>query len=207
MISFVLGQKVGMTRIFDEDGRDIPVTVVLVRPNVVTQIKTVEKDGYAAVQIGAGSKKSQTKPMRGHLAAAGRDNLAFIRETIIDAETEDVPTPGDALSCSVFTAGDKVKVTGTSKGKGFSGVIKRHGFSRGPETHGSDHHRAPGSIGSMFPQHVMKGRKLPGHMGNVQVTVKNAEVVAVDADTETVLIKGALPGPRGSMLEIRKVSA
>jgi len=203
MTAFLIGTKVGMTRVFDEDGRDIPVTVVRATENTVTQVKNAASDGYHAIQVGTGFTRNITKPMQGHLKASGKTNLQTLRETRIQ-EGEDVPATGDVLSLHTFTPGDSVNVTGTSKGKGFAGVIKRHHFHRGPTTHGSDHHRAPGSIGSMFPQHVWKGKKMPGHLGHAQVTVKNSQVVGIDDKTETLLLKGALPGPKGSVLEIRK---
>jgi large subunit ribosomal protein L3 len=195
----LLGIKLGMTRIFNEDGRAIPVTAIQAGPCVVSQVKTAEKDSYDAVQIGFGTKKHPNKPLVGH-----SKNLPSAPQYLREFRTteEDTYEIGQTIDCSAFTAGDLIKLTGTSKGKGFSGVIKRHNFSRGPETHGSDHHRAPGSIGSMFPQHVLKGQKMPGRMGHDQVTVRKVKVVDTDVANNLLFVKGPVPGVPGALVEI-----
>ena len=200
----ILGKKLGMTQIFTEDGVVIPVTVVEAGPNVVTQIKTVEKDGYTAVQIGFedAKEKSLNKPQKGHLAAANVLKK-HLKEFRVDA-TEEF-TVGQEIKADLFTVGEKIDVSGTSKGKGFQGPIKRHGQSRGPESHGSRYHRRPGSMGACsFPGRVFKNKKLAGHMGSVKVTVQNLEVVKVDADKNLILVKGAIPGPKGSVVTIKE---
>lgn len=193
-----------MTQIFTEEGIVIPVTVVEAGPNVVTQIKTVEKDGYTAVQVGFGDakEKSLNKPQKGHLAAANVLKK-HLKEFRVDAVEEF--TVGQEIKADLFAAGEKIDVTGTSKGKGFQGPIKRHGQSRGPESHGSRYHRRPGSMGACsFPGRVFKNKKLAGHMGSVKVTVQNLEVVKVDADKNLILVKGAIPGPKGSVVTIKE---
>jgi len=200
----ILGKKLGMTQIFAEDGIVIPVTVVEAGPIVVTQIKTVEKDGYNAVQIGFGEakEKSLNKPQKGHLAAANvlKKHLKEFRVDSVEGYTV-----GQEIKADLFTAGEKIDVSGTSKGKGFQGPIKRHGQSRGPESHGSRYHRRPGSMGACsFPGRVFKNKKLAGHMGSVKVTVQNLEVVKVDADKNLILVKGAIPGPKGSVVTIKE---
>jgi len=207
MIKAILGEKLGMSQIFDKDGKPIPVTVVKAGPCYVTDIKTLKDDGYEAVQLGFGQAKRLKKPEEGRLKKAKiKEKLKYFREfKIEDIEALKTLKLGEKIDVSVFQAGDKVMVSGISKGKGFAGVIKRHGFSRGPETHGSDHHRQPGSIGSMFPQRVIKGRKMPGHMGVERVTVKGLKVVKVLPETNTLLIKGAIPGPKKGLIEIRAI--
>ena len=200
----ILGKKLGMTQIFTEEGIVVPVTVVEAGPNVVTQVKTVEKDGYNAVQVGFGDakEKSLNKPQKGHLAAANTLKK-HLKEFRVDAVEEF--TVGQEIKADLFAAGEKIDVTGTSKGKGFQGPIKRHGQSRGPESHGSRYHRRPGSMGACsFPGRVFKNKKLAGHMGSVKVTVQNLEVVRVDADKNLILVKGAIPGPKGSMVTIKE---
>ena len=181
-----------MTQIFTEHGAVVPVTVVEAGPNVVTQVKTVEKDGYNAIQVGFedAKEKSLNKPQKGHLAAANVLKK-HLKEFRVDAVEEF--TVGQEIKADLFAAGEKIDVTGTSKGKGFQGPIKRHGQSRGPESHGSRYHRRPGS-----------NKKLAGHMGSVKVTVQNLEVVRVDADKNLILVKGAIPGPKGSMVTIKE---
>ena len=194
----ILGKKLGMTQIFTEEGIVVPVTVVEAGPNVVTQVKTVEKDGYNAIQVGFedAKEKSLNKPQKGHLAAANVLKK-HLKEFRVDAVEE--------IKADLFAAGEKIDVTGTSKGKGFQGPIKRHGQSRGPESHGSRYHRRPGSMGACsFPGRVFKNKKLAGHMGSVKVTVQNLEVVRVDADKNLILVKGAIPGPKGSMVTIKE---
>ena len=199
----ILGKKLGMTQIFTEEGIVVPVTVVEAGPNVVTQVKTVEKDGYNAIQVGFedAKEKSLNKPQKGHLAAANVLKK-HLKEFRVDAVEEF--TVGQEIKADLFAAGEKIDVTGTSKGKGFQGPIKRHGQSRGPESHGSRYHRRPGSMGACsFPGRVFKNKKLAGHMGSVKVTVQNLEVVRVDADKNLILVKGAIPGPKGSMVTIK----
>ena len=200
----ILGKKLGMTQIFTEAGIVVPVTVVETTPNVVTQIKTVEKDGYSAIQVGFedAKEKSLNKPQKGHLAAANVLKK-HLKEFRVDSVEEF--TVGQEIKADLFAAGEKIDVTGTSKGKGFQGPIKRHGQSRGPESHGSRYHRRPGSMGACsFPGRVFKNKKLAGHMGSVKVTVQNLEVVRVDADKNLILVKGAIPGPKGSVVTIKE---
>lgn len=200
----ILGKKLGMTQIFTEEGIVIPVTVVEAGPNVVTQVKTVEKDGYNAIQVGFedAKEKSLNKPQKGHLAAANVLKK-HLKEFRVDAVEEF--TVGQEIKADLFAAGEKIDVSGTSKGKGFQGPIKRHGQSRGPESHGSRYHRRPGSMGACsFPGRVFKNKKLAGHMGSVKVTVQNLEVVKVDVDKNLILVKGAIPGPKGSMVTIKE---
>ena len=200
----ILGKKLGMTQIFTEEGIVVPLTVVEAGPNVVTQVKTVEKDGYNAIQVGFedAKEKSLNKPQKGHLAAANVLKK-HLKEFRVDAVEEF--TVGQEIKADLFAAGEKIDVTGTSKGKGFQGPIKRHGQSRGPESHGSRYHRRPGSMGACsFPGRVFKNKKLAGHMGSVKVTVQNLEVVRVDADKNLILVKGAIPGPKGSMVTIKE---
>ena len=200
----ILGKKLGMTQIFTEEGIVVPVTVVEAGPNVVTQVKTVEKDGYNAIQVGFedAKEKSLNKPQKGHLAAANVLKK-HLKEFRVDAVEEF--TVGQEIKADLFAAGEKIDVTGTSKGKGFQGPIKRHGQPRGPESHGSRCHRRPGSMGACsLPGRVFKNKKLAGHMGSVKVTVQNLEVVKVDADKNLILVKGAIPGPKGSMVTIKE---
>ena len=200
----ILGKKLGMTQIFTEEGILVPVTVVEAGPNVVTQVKTVEKDGYNAIQVGFedAKEKSLNKPQKGHLAAANVLKK-HLKEFRVDAVEEF--TVGQEIKADLFAAGEKIDVTGTSKGKGFQDPINRHGQSRGPESHGSRYHRRPGSMGACsFPGRVFKNKKLAGHMGSVKVTVQNLEVVRVDADKNLILVKGAIPGPKGSMVTIKE---
>lgn len=199
----ILGKKVGMTQVFTKSGKLIPVTVIEVEPNVVTQIKTVEKDGYNAVQLGAVSvkEKSSNKAKMGHTAKANTTPKRFLRE-IRGVNVEDY-TLGQVIDASVFKEGEVVDVTGTSKGKGYQGVIKRWNQSRGPMGHGSQYHRGVGSMGTLLPMHVLKGKKLPGHMGNEKTTIQNLEVVSVDLENNVILIKGNVPGPKKSLVMIR----
>ena len=201
----ILTTKVGMTQIFNEDGVLTPVTVLQAGPCVVTQVKTVENDGYAAVQVGFGDirEKLVNKPMKGHFAKAGVAPKRFVREfRLEDAESYAV---GQEIKADVFAAGDKVDATAKSKGKGFQGAIKRHGQSRGPMAHGSKYHRHAGSNGSATtPGRVFKGKKMPGHMGAVRTTVQNLEVVRVDAEQNLILVKGAVPGPKKSLVMIKE---
>ncbi|GAA0093353.1 MULTISPECIES: 50S ribosomal protein L3 [Clostridia] len=200
----ILGKKLGMTQIFTEAGNVVPVTVVEAGPVVVTQIKTTEKEGYNAVQVGFvdAKEKSLNKPQKGHLAAANVLKK-HLKEFRMDSVEEF--TVGQEMKADIFAAGEMIDVTGTSKGKGFQGPIKRHGQSRGPESHGSRYHRRPGSMGACsFPGRVFKNKKLAGHMGSVTVTVQNLEVVRVDADKNLILVKGAIPGAKGSVVTIKE---
>ena len=200
----ILGKKLGMTQIFTAEGIVVPVTVVEATPNVVTQIKTVEKDGYSAIQVGFedAKEKSLNKPQKGHLAAANVLKK-HLKEFRVDSVEEF--TVGQEIKADLFAAGEIIDVTGISKGKGFEGPIKRHGQSRGPESHGSRYHRRPGSMGACsFPGRVFKNKKLAGHMGSVKVTVQNLEVVRVDADKNLILVKGAIPGAKGSVVTLKE---
>lgn len=199
----ILGRKVGMTQVFTTDGKLIPVTVVEVEPNVVTQIKTAEKDGYNAIQLGAFNKKEKAsnKPEMGHVKKAKTEPKRFLKE-IRGVDTTSY-TLGQVLDASVFEVGETVDVTGTSKGKGFQGVIKRHNQHRGPMSHGSHYHRGPGSMGTMLPKRVLKGKKLPGHMGHEQVTIQNLQIIDVDLENNCILVKGNVPGPKKSLVLIR----
>ena len=200
----ILGRKIGMTQVFTKSGKLIPVTVVSVEPNVVTQIKTVETDGYDAIQLGFDTKREKlaTKASIGHTTKANTTPKRFFRE-IRGVEVSNY-TLGQEVKVDIFEAGEVVDVTGTSKGKGFQGVIKRHGQHRGPMGHGSMYHRRPGSMGSTStPGRVFKGKKLPGHMGRVTVTIQNLQVVAVDLDKNALLVKGSVPGNKGSILKIK----
>lgn len=202
MIHGLLGKKLGMTQIFDDSGRVVPVTVLRVGPCVVTQLKTRERDGYEAVQLGFDESKRLTKPERGQRRAAGSSSR-YLRE--MKADDISGYSVGQVLDCTMFSPGDRVDVTGISKGKGFQGVVKRHGFAGGPKTHGqSDRHRAPGSIGSSaFPGRVFKNLRMAGHMGNERVTVQNLEVVRVDPEKHVVLVRGAVPGANEGLLMVR----
>jgi len=198
----LLGKKLGMTQFFSEDGTVVRCTVIEAGPCVVTQKKTVENDGYAATQIAFGDVKAQrlNKPLLGHLKKAGVDP----KRHLVEVRGEDELEVGEAVSVEVFSAGDRVKVTGISKGKGFQGVVKRHGFSGGPGYHGSHFHRAPGSIGaSADPSRVFPGSRLPGQMGNTRVTQTGLTVVATDVDNNLVLVKGGVPGSKGSLVVIK----
>ena len=200
----ILWKKIGMTQIFTEQGEVIPVTVVEAGPVVVTQVKTTENDGYTAIQVGFqdAKEKSLNKPQKGHLAAANTLKK-HLKEFRVDSVEE--YTVGQEIKADLFAAGELIDVTGISKGKGFQGPIKRHGQSRGPETHGSRYHRRPGSMGACsYPGRVFKNKKLAGHMGSVKVTVQTLEVVRVDADKNFILVKGAIPGAKGSVVTIKE---
>ena len=199
----ILGRKLGMTQVFAKNGKLITVTVVEVEPNVVTQIKTVETDGYEAIQLGFDTKREKlsNKAEKGHLAKANTAPKRFLKEIRgVDVSKYQL---GQELDCQVFEEGEMVDVSGISKGKGFQGVIKRYNQSRGPMGHGSQYHRGVGSLGTMRPMRVFKGKKLPGHMGHVSVTMQNLEVVAVMKDENVILIKGNVPGPKKSLVIIK----
>ena len=198
----ILGRKVGMTEVFTKDGKLIPVTVVSVEPNVITQVKTKETDGYDAIQLATVDKKEKhaTKAAIGHAKKANATPKRFLKEI---RNVEGTYNLGDTLDASVFEAGEYVDVTGTSKGKGFTGVIKRHNQSRGPETHGSRYHRRPGSMGTMRPMRVMKGKKLAGHMGVETRTIQNLEIIEVNANENYILVSGSIPGAKNSLVFIK----
>ena len=200
----LIGKKIGMTQIFDEKGRVVPVTAIEVGPCTVTQVKNVDQDGYTAVQLGFQDVKESklTKPELGKFTKAKLQPKKYLREFRLDS-VEGIKV-GDELKADVFQAGDKVDIQGTSKGKGFQGVIKRHGQSRGPMGHGSMYHRRPGSMGpTSTPGRVFKGKNLPGHMGVETVTIQNLEVVKVDLDKNVILVKGSVPGAKKSILKIK----
>ena len=198
----LLGKKIGMTSVFSADGKNVPCTVIEAGPCVVTQVKTVEKDGYKAVQLGFQDKKEKhtTKPLMGHFKRAGVTPKRHLAEF---KEFENELNLGDAVTVEMFEGVEFVDVVGTSKGKGFQGVIKRHNQSRGPMTHGSQYHRGVGSMGTLLPMRVLPGKKLPGHMGHEQVTIQNLEVISVDLENNVILIKGSVPGPKNSLVLVR----
>ena len=199
----ILGRKIGMTQVFTKSGKLIPVTVVSVEPNVVTQIKTKENDGYEAIQLGFDTKREKlaTKASIGHTNKANTTPKRFFKE-IRGVDVSEYSL-GQEVKVDIFTEGEMVDVTGTTKGKGFQGVIKRHGQSRGPMGHGSHYHRRPGSMGTMRPMRVFKGKALPGHMGIDTVTIQNLEIVAVDVENNVILIKGNVPGANKSLVIIK----
>jgi len=204
MCDTVLGRKLGMTQVWSEDDRLLPVTVLQVGPCVVTQIKTAEKEGYNAIQLGFGDIKAKrvNQPMKGHFDKAGVEPSRVLREVHVD--NVDAYELGQEITVEQFNEVKKVDVSGVSKGKGFAGVIKRHNFHGGPGGHGSHFHRAPGSIGQCAtPSRVYKGKKLPGHMGSEKVTVKNLEVLKVDPDQNLLIVKGAVPGGKGALVSVR----
>ena len=199
----ILGRKVGMTQIFDKDGKVIPVTVIEAGPCQVIQIKNVDIDGYMAVQLGFGevNEKKVIKPKKGHFTKVNIKPTKYLREFKLEEITYNV---GDEIKADIFAEGEIVDITGTTKGKGFQGVIKRHGQSCGPMGHGSMYHRRPGSMGSTStPGRVFKGKKLPGRMGSNTVTIQNLEVIKIDLDKNVLLVKGSVPGNKGSILKIR----
>jgi large subunit ribosomal protein L3 len=201
----LLGRKVGMTQVFDEGGRAVPVTVIEAGPCVVVSIRTPERDGYSALQLGHEEVRGErlNRPLRGHFASVKVKPQRFLREIRVPAEELGGFTVGQEIKVDVFSAGDYVDVRGTSKGKGFAGGIKRHGFHRGPMKHGSKYHRRPGSLGAKGPARVFKGRKLPGRLGGETVSVQHLRVVKVDPDRNLLLLRGAVPGPRSGLLLIR----
>ncbi|MDI6603396.1 MAG: 50S ribosomal protein L3 [Patescibacteria group bacterium] len=202
-MKFILGLKLGMSQIFDEKGNVVPVTLIEAGPCIVTQIKTKEKDGYFAVQIGFGEAKKVTKAIAGHLKNLGK--LLFLREFRTEAPKIDDKElkKGDKIDVSVFNEGDLVKVSGLSKGKGFAGVVKRWHFKGRPASHGTKHElRTPGSVGASQPERVIKGKKMPGRMGFERVTVKNLKIVKIDKENNLIAVKGAVPGAKGTLLEI-----
>lgn len=201
----ILSTKIGMTQIFSEDGALIPVTVLQAGPCVVTQVKTMENDGYEAVQVGFVDKREKlvNKPMQGQFKKAGVSYKRYLKEFKFENTSE--YNLADEIKADIFTAGDVIDASAKSKGKGFQGAIKRHGQHRGPMTHGSKFHRHAGSNGAASdPSKVFKGKKMPGQMGNKQITIQNLEVVRVDADKNLILVKGAVPGPRKGLVTIRE---
>ena len=198
----ILGRKAGMTQVFTKEGKLIPVTVVEVEPNVVMQVKTVEKDGYSAIQLGVFDKKEKnsSKPSIGHAKKANTTPKRFLKEI---RDVEGSYNLGDTLSANIFEVGEVVDVTGTSKGKGFEGTIKRHNQSRGPMTHGSRYHRGPGSLGTMLPKRVLKGKNLPGHMGHETITIQNLEIIEANASENYILVSGNIPGAKNSLVLIK----
>ena len=201
----ILATKVGMTQIFNEDGVLTPVTVLLAGPCVVTQVKTAENDGYNAVQVGFVDKRAKlvSKPLKGHFDKAGVSYKRYVREFKFENASE--YSVKDEIKADIFATGDKIDVTAISKGKGFQGAIKRHGHSRGPMAHGSKFHRHAGSNGSCSdPSKVFKGKKMPGQMGNKRVTIQNLEIVKIDAENNLILVKGAVPGPKKSLVTIKE---
>ena len=204
MINAIYGKKLGMTQVFSDDDRVVPVTVIQAEPNKVCQVKTKDTDGYEAVQLGFGYIKPRrvNKPMAGHFAKQGTDPVRYLREVRVEAAGE--YSIGDEVTVANFAEAKKVDVTGTSKGKGFAGVMKRYNFRGGPGGHGAHFHRAPGSVGQCAtPSRVFKGLKLPGHMGCDTVTVKNLEVVRVDEEQNLILVKGAVPGGKNGVVRVR----
>jgi large subunit ribosomal protein L3 len=198
----LIGTKLGMTQLFDESGNVARVTLLQAGPCVVTQIKTTDKDGYQAVQLGFGKAKNPAKPQEGHTKAAGTAPRVM-REVRLTGDAATELKTGDQLDVSAFEPGDLVQVTGISKGKGFAGTIKRHNFARGPKTHGSHNYRAHGSIGSGYPEHVFKGLRMAGHMGHEKVTVKSLKIVAVDTEHGVLAISGAVPGPKRGVIIVK----
>jgi large subunit ribosomal protein L3 len=200
----ILGTKLGMTQVFDEDNRVVPVTVVQAEPNTVTQIKTVDSDGYTAVQLAYGARKRTTKPMAGHLAKAGVDTARVLAEIRL-ADGDELPELGSTVTVETFAKGDVIDVTGTSKGKGYAGVMKRHNFRGMGDGHGvKKKNRHPGSVGNAStPGRTFKGQRMAGRMGGERVTVQNLEVVDIDTEHQLILVKGALPGPDGQVVLLR----
>lgn len=197
----IIAQKIAMSEIFDDEGNVVPVTVLHAPEMTVTQVKTIDRDGYEAIQFGSGEKKEKhiSHPLKGHLAASGARS-AFLKEFPLEGEYK----VGDKVNVSVFAEGDEVQISGKAKGRGFQGVVKRHGFGGGPRTHGQKHsEREPGSIGSVWPQRVLKGKRMAGRMGNNRVTVSNITVVKIEPEKELLFVKGAVPGARGGIVEVR----
>ena len=202
MTKAILGRKIGMTQLFSDNGELVPVTVIQAEPNIVLQIRTIENDGYEAIQLGFSEAKGKhvTKPKKGHAEKANTTTKRYIRE-FRDAKLDEYEV-GQEVSVDVFKSGDKIDVSGRSKGKGFQGAIKRHNFHRGPMSHGSHFHRAPGSLGAVDPMRVFKGKKMPGHMGSENVTIQNLEVVSVDTERNLILVKGNVPGAKKSFVNV-----
>jgi large subunit ribosomal protein L3 len=205
MVKALIGKKIGMTQVFDESGKHVPVTVLQVGPCVVTQVKTEETDNVAAVQVGfmERKRKNTTQPLLGHFEKADATPKQVVHD--VAPEGDELPEPGQELGADIFEETDYVDVTGTSKGRGFAGVVRRHGFATAPKTHGGRFGRTGGAIGtSATPARVIKGVKMPGQMGNEQVTIRNLQVVKVDAERNLVLVKGSVAGPKGGFVMVRK---
>jgi len=200
----IIGRKVGMSQLFTPEGLAVPVTLIEAGPCRVIQVKTAARDGYEAVQLGFGEMKEwrANRPLRGHFARAGTKPLRYLREIRVDDAGE--YQVGQEIKCDVFRPGERVDVTGITKGRGFAGGIKRHGFHRGPMAHGSKYHRRPGALAAKAPARVFKGRLLPGHYGVERVTVQNLEVVHVDPEKNILAVKGAVPGPRGGLVIVKE---
>jgi len=205
-MKFILAKKLNMSQIFDEKGKVIPVTILETGPVKIIQIKTKEKDGYAAIQIGFGKKKNISKPLKGHLKNTG--NFRWIREFRLDREPIESSTikeykVGDTIKVDIFEIGEQIKIMGKSRGKGFQGVVKRHGFHGKDATHGVKHaHRQPGSIGATTPEHVIKGKKMAGRTGGENITVKKVKVIKIEPENNLLYLQGAIPGKRGTLIEI-----
>lgn len=203
MVKGLIGKKLGMTRLFVEEGVAIPVTVIQAGPCTVVQQKTRDKDGYEALQLGFGDRKRVNRPMAGHTKAAGGGKFAVLKE--FKAEDIEQYEPGSEVTLDIFQVGDKINITGTTKGRGFAGVIKRHGFHGGRATHGCTTHRSPGSIGSAaWPSRVFPGKKMAGHMGDSRKTIRNLEIVDIRDEYGVILVRGAVPGPPNSIVLINK---
>ncbi len=207
MAKGILGKKLGMTQIFNEEGALVPVTVIEAGPCTVVQKKTVDNDGYSAVQLGFGTKRERlfNKPSKGHFDKAGVKPRRYLREFRVTEEDDLAQgSIGDEVKATIFAAGDKVDITGTSRGKGFAGPIKRHGFSRGPMSHGSHYHRGAGALGSIDPMRVFKGKKMAGRKGGNRTTIQGLEVIKVDDDRNLLLIKGSVPGAKGTLVIVNE---
>ncbi len=204
MTKAILARKVGMTQVFDEQGRAIPVTVLQAGPCYISQVKNVKTDGYNSIQLGFGEKKEHrvNRPMRGHFQRAKIQPCRYVREFRVDDSAQ--YSTGQELRADLFSPGDFVDVSAISRGKGFAGSIKRLGFSRGPETHGSHYHRGPGSMGSITANRVFKGRPLPGRMGGRRSTVQNLSIVKADSEKNILLVRGSIPGPQGGLVEVKE---
>ncbi|MFH1136283.1 MAG: 50S ribosomal protein L3 [Pseudomonadota bacterium] len=204
MVKGIIGKKLGMSRVFVEEGASVPVTVIQAGPCTVVQKKTVEKDGYNALQLGFGEKKKINKPLAGHFKAAGGAKFAVLKE-FKNFEEEEGLEAGSVINLDIFKIGEKINITGSTKGRGFAGVVKRHGFGGGRATHGCTTHRSPGSIGSSaYPSRVFPGKRMAGHMGDRQQTVRNLEVVDVRPEYGVILVKGAVPGANNSVVYLKK---
>ncbi len=207
MAKGILGKKLGMTQIFNEEGALVPVTVIEAGPCTVVQKKTVDNDGYSAVQLGFGTKRERlfNKPSKGHFDKAGVKPRRYLREFRVTEEDDLAQgSIGDEVKATIFSAGDRVDITGTSRGKGFAGPIKRHGFSRGPMSHGSHYHRGAGALGSIDPMRVFKGKKMAGRKGGNRTTIQGLEVIKVDDDRNLLLIKGSVPGAKGTLVIVNE---
>lgn len=202
-MKMILGQKLGMTRIFNKDNKAVSVSVIQAGPCPIVCIKNEEKNDYSAIQIGYGKAKHTTMALAGHLKKANIDSAKILKEFRIDKKDIESYKIGNSITVENFKVGDLVEVTGTSKGKGFAGGMKRHGFSGMPASHGHEKQRIPGSIGCRFPQHTIKGKRMAGHMGSETITVKNLEIIDIDAANNLLVVKGAIPGPKKAIIQIK----